>query len=89
MCEDSGLLTMLMLLPEPSLISNPGREAGLPLETDFLLGRDGAAAGSVKEPLPGVIPLRSVFTLSFSAEEGEECNRFNRAEQKTKQVQKT
>lgn len=71
MWEASGLLMALMLLPEPSLISNPGREVGPPL--DFLLGREGAA-GSVKEPLPGAIPLRSGFTFSFSAEEGEECD---------------
>lgn len=66
MCKESGLLAVLMLLPEPSLTSNPGSEAGLPLEPDFLLGRDGAA-GSVKEPLPGAGPFRSGLTFSFSA----------------------
>lgn len=76
-----------MLLPDPSLNSNPGREAGLPVEPDFLLGREGAA-GSVKEPLPGAGPLRSAFTFSFSAEEGGECDKFNRAELQTTQIQK-
>lgn len=85
MCEDSGLLMALMLLPEPSLTSNPGREAGPPL--NFLLGREGAA-GSFTEPLPGTILLRSGFTFSFSAEEGEENDWFNRAEVQTEQVQK-
>lgn len=79
MCEDSGLLAGLLLLPEPSLMSNTGREAGPPLEPGFLLGREGAAE-SVREPLPGARPLRSGFTFSFSAEEGGECNEFNRAE---------
>lgn len=64
MCEESGLCWAV--LPEPSLTSNPGRKAGLPLEPDFLLGRDGAT-GSVKEPLPGAGPFRSELTFSFSA----------------------
>lgn len=77
MFEDSGLLVVPMLLLEQSLISDPVREAGLPMEPDFLLVRDGAA-GSVREPLPGVGPLRSGFGFSFSAEEWEECNQYYR-----------
>lgn len=65
-----------MLLPDPSLISNAGREDGLPMEPDFLLEREGTQ-GSVREPLPGAGPLRSGFTFSFSAEEGEKCDKFN------------
>ena len=87
MCEDSGVLVVLTLLPDPSLISNPGREVGLAVEPDFLLGMEGAA-GSVKEPLPGARPLRSGFTFSFSAEEGGECDKFNRAEPQTTRIQK-
>lgn len=87
MCENSGLLAVLMLLPEPSLISNPGSKAGLPLEPDFLLGRDGAV-DSVKEALPGAGPFRSGFTFSFSADAGEECNTFNITELLITQVQK-
>ncbi|KAF3839324.1 hypothetical protein F7725_018041 [Dissostichus mawsoni] len=67
-CEDSGLLMILTLLPDPSLTSSPGREEGLPVETDFLLGAEGIAE-SVTDPLPGPRPLRSGFTFSFSAEE--------------------
>ena len=75
MCEDSGLLVVLMLLLEPSLISDPVTEAGLPMELDFLLGSDGAA-GSVREPLLVIGALRSGFGFSFSAEEWEERNKY-------------
>ncbi|TNN89216.1 hypothetical protein EYF80_000504 [Liparis tanakae] len=79
------MLVVQMLLPDPSLISNVGTEEELPLEQDFLLLRKGAA-GSVKEPLPGAGPLRSGFTFSFSAEDGEEKDKFNRAELQTKKT---
>lgn len=57
MFKDSWLLVMLVLFPELSQMSNPGREAG-PVEPDFLLPREGAV-GSVKEDLLGTGPLRS------------------------------
>ncbi len=87
MCEDSGLVLVMMLLAEPSLLSNPGREAGLALAPNFLLGRDWVA-GSVREPLPGARTLRSGFTFSFSAEERAEYNKFNRAQLLIKKVQR-
>lgn len=74
-CVDSGLLVVVMLLPELSLTSRPGREAEPPLEPDFLLPGMEGTAGSVKEPLPGAGPLRSWFTFSLSAGEGEERDR--------------
>lgn len=57
-----------VVFPDPSMISKPGNEAEPVLEPDFLLGGAGTA-GSVNEPLPGVVPLRSRGTLSLSAEE--------------------
>ena len=58
MFKDSWLLVMLVLFPELSQMSNPGREVGPPLEADFLLPTEGAV-GSVKEDLLGTGPLRS------------------------------
>lgn len=63
---------VVTLLPDPSLVSVPGEEAGLIEGAGFLLARDGMVA-SFREPLPGAGPLRSGFTFSFSAEGGKEC----------------
>lgn len=66
--EDSGLVAALMLLPEPSLTSNAGRDAGATLHTGFF-GTIGGA-GSIREALPGVGPFLSVVAFSLSAEAG-------------------
>lgn len=72
LCTDSGLLAVLMLLPETSVVSNPRGETVLGLGTLFLPERDGADC-SVREPRPDDGPLRSMPTLSFSPETRKEC----------------
>lgn len=67
-CEESGLLVALMLLPEPSLTSNVGWDAGAALPTGFF-GMEGGA-GSFKEPLPGIGIFLSALAFSLSAEAG-------------------
>lgn len=57
-----------MLLPEPSLTSNTGRDAGAALDTGFF-GREGAA-GSFTEPLPGIGIFLSELAFSLSTEAG-------------------
>lgn len=55
-----------MLLPEPSLTSNAGRDAGAAQDTGFF-GMEGGV-GSFKEPLPGVGPFLSAMAFSLSTE---------------------
>lgn len=57
-----------MVLPEPSLTSNTGMDAGAALDTGFF-GMEGAA-GSFTEPLPGVGPFLSALAFSLSTEAG-------------------
>lgn len=57
-----------MLLPEPSLTSNVGRDVGAALDAGFF-GMEGGA-GSFKEPLPGIGIFLSALAFSLSAAAG-------------------